>query len=755
MEIVGYSDRLSVAPGQAIQFMVSSRAASYRARIVRLIHGDDNPNGPRFKQQEISTSVDGLYSGSIQEIRCGSYVTVDDDARLRCDSGLTIAAWIYPTTPEKGVQGIVTKWCASDQCGYGLFVDDSGCLMFCVGVGEGRVERVHASAALRRGEWYFVVGSYDAATGAMSLWQLPQHNWPRDDSRSRVATVGRAHRVGTNQRPLLMAANWMQGEHGESMLTGHYNGKIDAPSLYGRALATAEVERLKTASGVERDASDRDLLATWDLAQSIHSVGVQDASGHGFHGRTVNLPARAVTGHNWSGKFNDFKQAPQEYAAIHFHDDDLEDVAWKVDFELGVPDELASGVYAAWLTAAEGDAVVEEHVPFFVRPKRGTASASIVFLAPTISYSAYANHQFNNPDRIELMGLGDDVDRSCPRYSYLYEQQLLSTYDLHSDGSGVCYSSRLRPFVDIRPRHVLPPLSLGSGSPHQLNADLHIVDWLVTKGFAHDVVTDEDLHFEGAELLAPYRVLITGTHPEYWTEPMLDALEAFRDSGGRVMYLGGNGLYWVTSVDPERPHVIEVRRWRGTRSWDAKQGEYHHSTTGEIGGLWRFRNRAPQKLVGVGMIAQGVGENRPYRRRPDSFDPRATFIFEGIGADELIGDFPSLVYSHGAAGFEIDRLDHTLGTPAHALHLAASSDHSDTYQHAVEELLAVTGTEGGTKDPAVHADMVFFETANGGAVFSVGSISFCGCLSYDGYDNNVSRITENVLRRFDSPNPFV
>ena len=73
----------------------------------------------------------------------------------------------------------------------------------------------------------------------------------------------------------------------------------------------------------------------------------------------------------------------------------------------------------------------------------------------------------------------------------------------------------------------------------------------------------------------------------------------------------------------------------------------------------------------------------------------------------------------------------------------------------MEELLAVTGTEGGTKDPAVHADMVFFETANGGAVFSVGSISFCGCLSYDGYDNNVSRITENVLRRFDSPNPFV
>jgi N,N-dimethylformamidase len=44
--------------------------------------------------------------------------------------------------------------------------------------------------------------------------------------------------------------------------------------------------------------------------------------------------------------------------------------------------------------------------------------------------------------------------------------------------------------------------------------------------------------------------------------------------------------------------------------------------------------------------------------------------------------------------------------------------------------------------------MVYFEAPNGGAVFSVGSIAYCGALSRNGYDNNVSRITENVLRRF-------
>ena len=41
---------------------------------------------------------------------------------------------------------------------------------------------------------------------------------------------------------------------------------------------------------------------------------------------------------------------------------------------------------------------------------------------------------------------------------------------------------------------------------------------------------------------------------------MLDALEAYLDGGGRLMYLGGNGFYWVTAVDAARPHVVEVRR---------------------------------------------------------------------------------------------------------------------------------------------------------------------------------------------------
>ena len=58
------------------------------------------------------------------------------------------------------------------------------------------------------------------------------------------------------------------------------------------------------------------------------------------------------------------------------------------------------------------------------------------------------------------------------------------------------------------------------------------------------------------------------------------------------------------------------------------------------------------------------------------------------------------------------------------------------------------GLHGHTVNMPVRADVVYFEAPQGGAVFAVGSITWCGCLSQDNYNNNVSRMTENVLRRF-------
>jgi N,N-dimethylformamidase len=63
-------------------------------------------------------------------------------------------------------------------------------------------------------------------------------------------------------------------------------------------------------------------------------------------------------------------------------------------------------------------------------------------------------------------------------------------------------------------------------------------------------------------------------------------------------------------------------------------------------------------------------------------------------------------------------------------------------------LIASAGVTGERPKALIRVEIVYFETVAGGAVFSTGSITFCGSLSHHNYDNNVSRLLENVLRRF-------
>ena len=748
MKIVGYSDPFSVQPREEIRFMVSCELPSYRADVVRLVHGDDEPAGPGFKEELVETPVNGRYAGRKQDIHSGSYGLVSDAPQLRPSDGFTLQCWIYSTTPDKGVQGILTKGSYTGGSGYGLFLDGDGSLGMWLCGEDGDMDRLTTGVPLRGREWYFVATAYDPQRATVSLYQTPLRSWPGAGSGTTFERRGTASSVQHSESPLLLAAFW---DGDGSVPAGYFNGKIDAPRVFGRPLSGHEVDSLRDDTAPERFGDA--LIASWDFSRDISSSRITDTGPNGLHGHTVNMPARAMTGHNWTDREHDFKHGPKEYGAIHFHDDDLENAGWESDFALPIPPDMKSGVYAVRLRAGEGEGS-EDYVPFVVRPGKGAPPARVLFLMPTGSYLAYANsHTKGDPESWEWMSrlAGREIRVEYPvqpQDKYMVEHNLLSLYDLHTDGSGVCYSSRLRPILNMRPKYKGTNINLGEGGAHQLNADLHLLDWMEAKGFEFDVVTDEDLNFEGPDLLKPYRVVVTGSHPEYWSAPMLDAVEAYQEAGGRLMYLGGNGLYWIISFDPERPHVIEVRRWYGTRAWEAGPGEYYHSTTGELGGLWRFRGRPPQRLVGVGFVAQGYDRSVPYRRQPGSYDPRAAFIFEGISDEEVIGDF-GLVMG-GAGGFEVDRADTALGTPLHALILATATGLSRIYQHAIEELLEMDPEHGGDQDRQVRDDMVYFETPNGGGVFSVGSIAWCGSLSHNGYINNVSRITENVLRRFSS-----
>ena len=121
-------------------------------------------------------------------------------------------------------------------------------------------------------------------------------------------------------------------------------------------------------------------------------------------------------------------------------------------------------------------------------------------------------------------------------------------------------------------------------------------------------------------------------------------------------------------------------------------------------------------------------------------------MFEGID-DELIGDFG--FSGGGAAGFELDRYDHFLRSPENTVVLASSENHNDTFVVVPEEKLTNTANAAGVSDTElIRADIVYFETPAGGAVFSTGSITFCGSLPHNSFKNNVSGLLVNVFNRF-------
>lgn len=734
MDLVGYVDRWNVQPGAEMSLMVSCRTAEFTAKLVRLRHADANPAGPGLKIYDVPDGWLGVYPGVERPIKRGSCMVVADQGRLAAVTSFTWGGWIWPTLPGGSAQALFAK--GQQIVSY---LDHMGHL--CVDL-DGRM-LLRSAMAMPERQWLFIAFSYDAAAGQAMLMVRQKHAWPGADVSQTLLSEAPAGLMFPAGDMVLGAKRDRDGG-----FTWHYNGKIATPWLFSRPLTSAELDLLNKGFAAHRLA---DCLAAWnmsgwDMQAGMHGDRVPDRSGHGLHGHTYNMPTRAVTGPAWNGEHDDFRAAPAHYDALHFHDDDLTDAQWPPSCRFHVPDHLPSGIYAVHLQSG----AAQDYIPFFVRPPHGGPYAKVAFLAPTFSYLAYSNWQaWSHPSQTEPMmqACGDDfyhiVQR--PDNQYITKNAILSLYDSHRDGSGVCYAGRRRPHINMRPGYIWPLFR--GGCPHQFVADLHLIDWLEQKSIGYDVITDDDLHEEGVDLLRPYQVVLTGSHPEYHTSATLDGLTSYLHNGGRLMYMGGNGFYWVTART-DSGQAIEIRRSEGTRTWMTAPGETRMSLTGELGGLWRSRGRAPQTLVGVGFTSVGVDEGVPYRRTDASHDPRVQFIFQGIGYDEPIGDFPCLAMGRGASGMEIDRHDLRHGSPPHALVVASAWGFSDSYQLVVEDLYATVPGLGGSSNPQVRADMTYLQYPNGGAVWSVGSIGWCSGLSYNNYDNAVSRITENVLREF-------
>ena len=751
LPLTGYADRLSVRPGETIRFhLANATSAEVEAKLARVVCADGNPAGPGILVEPVASRPVACATAGEERSPRGSYARIEDMGRCFAEGSFSMTCLVYPTRLAGARQAIASCTGAAASSGFTLAIDERGRLCASIGDGASMRDAAVVSNPLVERAWHAAWLVVDADAGEVSAgWaaMAPRLGEMRSPHSARAAFPAGAAPAAS--APMLFAAS------NHALPVHHFNGKLEAPAVFDRPLTAGEID---TFAGGGIAASDlvTGASACWDFSRGIESSRIEDTGPHGLHGSLVNVPARGMTGSQWSGREMCWRHAPREYAAIHFHEDDIEDCGWPAAFEWTVPEGTRSSTYALLLSAGEA----RENIPFFVVPPKGTRTAPVAVLVSTFTYTVYGNHV--RPDwtrdprwRADWKAQAAAWD-AYPHNPGDHPEYGMSTYNYHTDGSGISIASWHRPMLNVRIGYITYPHSelRGSGMRH-FPADTHLTAWLEAKGYDYDIVTDQELHAEGVELLESYPVVTTGSHPEYHTRQTLDALEAYRDGGGRLCYLGGNGFYWKVALSPEKRGVIEIRRGEGgIRAWAAEPGEYYNQFDGEYGGLWRRNGRPPQNLSGVGFTAQGHYLGSYYRKRPEASHPRVAWMFEGIDG-EIFGDHG--LGGHGAAGFELDRADKRLGTPSHAMVVASSENHPPDAPWVLvpEEHLTHTVTwPGEPAERLIRADLTFFETPKGGAVFSTGSITFCGSLPSADFDNDVSRLLANVLDRFLDSKPF-
>ncbi len=699
VHLEGYAEEIVVRPGRTLQFMASGKVPRATAEVVRLVHGDPNPEGPGVKEVVMDWGP-GEAGLRHQAIDFGSYIEIASQEELTPSSDFTVGFWVYPTLLDQLWQALAAQW-VEDDMSFGVFLGGHHVLAAAISTDGISAGWCTGRDSLLQRHWQYVAVTYRARSGQLCVYQLLKGEARPLSACRQLQKGGPVHRA---RAPLTFGAlpSRNVGRH-----WAHFNGKLGSPILLGVAIGPDEVVNLAAGQGLEELGP---VLGSWDLSRDVGGERVVDTSGHEHHGRAVNAPTRAVTGPHWAGTVGSlYTDSPDVYDAIHLHEDDLADADWSPTLELSIPPTARAGIYAVRLSTDHDKLTI----PFVVRPS--TPTSDVCVLVPTFTWQAYSSNR--------------------GRHNYTEDgmfDRALCIYDVHRDGSMVRYCTRRKPS-----RSGNPSAGLQWGA-HTIAANLYLVDWLEHSAIAYDTLTDGDLHNEGAALLEDYRCVILGSHHEYWTREMMDGLAGYLYGGGRVMYLGGNGLYWVTSLDPGRPYLMEVRRsGEGEfEDWSAPApGELQHSTSLEVGGTWARRARPPRSLVGVEHSANVFenGQGRwAFRRTAASYEAPYRFVFEGVDDAEIGGFGLNL---GNAAAYEMDSVQEwPHGPQAEAVLLARAT----SSMFVPSPRLPV----------APAADIAITPWPKGGAVFAAGSVSWTGSLSHNAYTNSVARVTENVLRRF-------
>jgi hypothetical protein len=375
--------------------------------------------------------------------------------------------------------------------------------------------------------------------------------------------------------------------------------------------------------------------------------------------------------------------------------------------ETGVRWDNGHGVHRQFVTAPEPSGLYYFHArgesgaffsfPLVVAPRRPTAPVAV--LASTNTWNAY--NAFGG--RSNYVMAAAMIDRPIVNAKSDLPRYRLADYGEWKSAAEFAPLSFDRPEpYNFVPEHVscADPIE-GRQACHLAPAEWRLLGWLEREGFAHDLYSDYQLHAGELDLDA-YRVLILNTHPEYWSAEAYERVKRWVfERGGRLLYLGGNGLNCAVE------YLDGGRAMRCLNAWpDGRESRFHAQVESEA------------NLLGVVFTDAGAMTAAPYEAiEPGHWALAGTGLRRGdrFGVRTLHER-----YGDGASGHETDKV--TPSSPRNMQLLARGLNPDD----------------GG-------AHMVLFDTPGGGAVFSAGSIIYPTALLCDAA---CATIAANVLRRF-------
>lgn len=384
---------------------------------------------------------------------------------------------------------------------------------------------------------------------------------------------------------------------------------------------------------------------------------------------------------------------------------------WTTTATWTIPQSATSGIYLAMIRNAESTNAF--YVAFVVRDD--AASADIIYKTSDLTWGAAYNHYGT---------------KAAPE----------SGANVYGKNTGVGNIME-RSFATSYHR---PVITRGTvAQTYWWACELPLIRWLERNGHSVKYISSVDLDKVGRPLLQKGKVFLSSGHDEYWTQPMRDAVEDWRDfDGGKSIFMSGNEVFWRARYEHKANGESIMWCYKdtmpGPMGFARNPGQPLDPVTWT--GTWkdtRWPERQPEWLLtGTDFGMNGV------------YDYDATIISNPYGGHKVWGG-SSLVDQQitirGVLGFEADHYHPT--QPVESVRLLAS------YTRAAPGGLSDANGEIYSIQGNIVWGIIFQRYAGGGATVGFGTCQWSWSLDpqHDRGSNiptnlDAQQFTYNLLR---------